>query len=84
MSSELETLIAKSIKRADNTYFFENYNKQAKAVVKALDREGYKVVPKMASEQQIEAGKAAISSGRVRPADLVHTIYAIMVAAAEK
>lgn len=84
MSAELENLIAKSIKRADNRYFFENYSKQAKAVTKALDREGYKIVPKMASEKQIEAGTAAISSGRVRPADLVHTIYAIMVAAAEK
>lgn len=78
---ESEAIIAKAIKKADNSYFFENYTKQAKAVLKALEKEGYKVVPKLASEKQIEAGTAAISSGRVRPSDLVHTIYAIMVAA---
>lgn len=82
--SEIEGIIAKAINRADSSYFFENYSKQAKAVLKALEKEGYKVVPKLASEKQIEAGKAAISKGRVRPADLVHTIYAIMVAAGEK
>jgi hypothetical protein len=79
--SESETIIAKAIKKADNSYFFENYTKQAKAVLKALDKEGYKVVPKLASEKQIEAGTATISRGRVRPTDLVHTIYAVMVAA---
>lgn len=81
--SEIEDLVAKAIKKADNSYFFENYNKQAKAVTKMLDKEGYKIVPKLASEKQIEAGSAAISRGRVRPTDLVHTIYAIMVAASK-
>lgn len=84
MTAEIEDTIAKAIKKADKSYFFEDYNKQAKAVVKMLESEGYKVVPKLASPKQIEAGTAAISSGRVRPADLVHTIYAIMVAVKEK
>lgn len=82
--SAIEETIATAIQKADSSYFFENYNKQAKAVLKALDQEGYKVVPKMASPKQIEAGTAAISRGRVRPQDLVHTIYAIMIAAGEK
>lgn len=82
--SDVEDIIAKGIDKADNSYFFENYNKQAKAVMKLLDKEGYKVVPKLASPKQIEAGTAAISRGRVRPQDLVHTIYAIMIAAGEK
>lgn len=84
MTTEIEGLIAKAIKKADSSYFFEDYNKQANAVLKMLDKEGYKIVPKMASPRQIEAGTAAISKGRVRPADFVHTLYAIMVAAAEK
>jgi uncharacterized protein (DUF849 family) len=82
--SEIEETIAKAIKKADSSYFFENYNKQAKAVLRLLDKEGYKVVPKLADPNQIEAGKAAISRGRVRPADFVHTLYAIMVAAGGK
>lgn len=82
--SAIEETIATAIQKADSSYFFENYNKQAKAVLKALDQEGYKVVPKMASPKQIEAGTAAISRGRVRPQDFVHTLYAIMIAAGEK
>lgn len=81
---EIEDLIAEAIDKADSSYFFENYTKQAKAVLKALDKEGYKVVPKLASPRQIEAGTNAISRGRVRPQDFVHTLYAIMVAAGSK
>jgi hypothetical protein len=77
--SELEQTIAKAIKKADKRYFFENYSKQAKAVLAALEKEGYKVVPKLASPDQIEAGTNAINQGRVRPADFVHTLYAVMV-----
>ena len=82
--SEIEDTIAQAIQKADNSYFFENYSKQAKAVLKALEKEGYRIVPKLASEKQIEAGTNTISKGRVRPTDLVHTIYAVMVAAGEK
>ena len=84
MTSDIEDTIAKAIKKADSSYFFEDYNKQAKAVLKMLDKEGYKVVPKLATPRQIEAGTAAISKGRVRPVDFVHTLYAVMVAAGEK
>jgi len=82
--SDIEDLVAKAIDKADSSYFFENYTKQAKGVIKMLDKEGYKIVPKLADPKQIEAGTAAISRGRVRPQDLVHTIYAIMIASAEK
>lgn len=82
--SDIEDTIALAIKKADSSYFFENYDKQAKAVLKMLDKEGYKVVPKLASPKQIEVGTSTIGSGRVRPQDFVHTLYAIMVAAAEK
>lgn len=77
--SELEETIAKAIKKADKRYFFENYSKQAKAVLAALEKDGYKVVPKTATPSQIEVGTNAIGSGRVRPADFVHTLYALMV-----
>lgn len=82
--SDIQDEISKAIKKADSSYFFEDYDKQAKAVVSALDKAGYKIVPKIAVEKQIEAGTNMISRGRVRPAELVHTIYAVMVAAAEK
>lgn len=79
--SNLHQLIAESIKKADRRYFFEDYNAQAKAVMKALEKDGYKIVPSTPTEQQIDAGKAVVSAGRVRPSDLMQMIYRAMVQA---
>lgn len=80
MSVSIEDEIAEAIQKADKSYFFEDYNKQAKAVIRALHKAGYAVVPKTPSETMVEAGKNAVTSGRVRPADFVKTIYELMVA----
>jgi predicted CoA-binding protein len=77
--SEIQDLIAGAIQKADSSYFFENYNKQAAAVLAALQKEGYAVVPKKPSEKQLAIGKAAVTSGRVKPSDLVEMIYSVMV-----
>ena len=74
-----EQLIAKAIKKADSSYFFENYDKQAKAVVQALAKEGLRVVPLSPTEDMEAAGTDAIRKGRIRPSDLVRTIYEVMV-----
>lgn len=74
-----EEIIARAIQKADRSYFFENYDKQARAVLSALKKEGYSVVPRDPDEDQIEAGKAVVTSGRVRPSDFVTAIYSAMV-----
>lgn len=79
MSKTPENIIAEAIQKADSSYFFEDYTKQAKAVMHALSQEGLIVVPKIPGEKQLEAGKAAVTRGRVRPADLVDAIYTVMV-----
>ncbi len=78
---DLRKDIAKAIKKADKSYFWEDYNKQANAVMDCLKKSGYTLVPSKATEDQIEAGVNSIHSGRVRPHELVAWIYEGMVKA---
>ncbi len=79
MPSGLEDLIAKAIKDADKSFFNENYNKQAKAVVAALKKAGYEVVPNRPPDGLVEWAKENIPFGRLRPADLISQMYSMMV-----
>lgn len=79
---ELREAIAKAIKKADNSYFFENYSKQARAVLAALEKEGYALLPLQPNEQMIKKGLDNIPNGRVKPETLVERIYAAMTKAA--
>ena len=78
---EIKKLIAQAIKKADRSFFNENYDKQADAVVSALVKAGYFVVPAKPDEAILEAGKEAITAGRYRPNDILSQIYAAMVKA---
>ena len=73
-------IIARAIKKADSSYFFENYTKQAKAALRALEKEGYIVAPLASTKEMEEAGAEAILSGKVKPQTLVRQIYEAMTA----
>jgi hypothetical protein len=75
----LKKLIAKTIKKADSSYFFEDYDKQATAVVAALKREGYVVVPKEASEEMCEFAADNMKTGRMKPIEHVGHVYKTMI-----
>lgn len=77
--ASLNKTIAKAIKQADKSYFFEDYTKQARAVLSALEREGYTVVPKQPTEDMLQTGVDCIQSGSVKPQALVSRIYQAMV-----
>lgn len=81
--AHMEDLIAKAIKQADKSYFFEDYNKQAKAVLSVLHKEGYKIVVRNPTEEMQQAGTDIIRKGRVKPSDFVRMIYEAMVAASK-
>ena len=44
--AKLQTTIENAISKADASYFFEDYTKQAKAVIAALDAKGFVVMAK--------------------------------------
>lgn len=74
---ELRTDIAKAIRSADSSYFWENYEKQAAAVLRAIEKAGYAVMPKEAPADIYQKVSGQIPTGRMRPEDLVKRIYTI-------
>lgn len=78
MPSIIET-IALSIKKADSTFFNENYTKQAKAVVEGLRKAGYEVVPVRPPDILVEYATDNLPMGRLRSSELVRALYTIMV-----
>lgn len=74
--------IASAIQQADTSYFFEDYSKQALAVLRVLERNGYAIVPKDPTEEMIKAGSDAILPGKVKPDALVRHVYTSMAKAA--
>lgn len=81
--ANLRKIIARAIKDADKSWFNEDYSKQADAVLRGLKSKGYTVVQLEPTEDQVEAGKEALTTGRYRPTEVVATLYKAMVKAAK-
>jgi len=81
MAADIKTAIAQAIKKADKSWFNEDYDKQARAVLQALAKQGYAVVPRTPSDAAIEAGRDAMQAGRYRPAEVLSQLYRAMVEA---
>ena len=77
-------LIADAIQKADKSYLFEDYTKQASAVVQLLKEEGYVIVPRRATEAMIDAGERAVLNGKVNPRDHVRWVYEAMAGCGER
>jgi len=79
MASKLHGLIARAIKDADKSFFNEDYGKQAEAVIAALNRAGYELVPRRPSEAFTQYMDENMPLGRLRPRELVHALYKMIV-----
>ena len=79
----IEKTIAQAIRKADKSYFWENYTKQARSVLKALEKAGYVVAPITPSKEMVKAGSDAIIGGKVKPSTHVTDIYQVMISAVE-
>lgn len=71
----LHKQIAVAIKRADRSYFFENYDKQARSVIRALEQQGYVILPREPDEGLLKQVADSISTGRMRPEEHVRNVY---------
>lgn len=82
MSKPVLTVIQDAIAKADSSYFFEDYTKQAKAVIAALEREGYKLVPKESPEEVWKKVADNMRTGRLQPQahtkDVVETFFRVV------
>jgi len=76
-------IISNAIKKADTTYFFEDYTKQAVAVLKALEKNGYKIVKSYPTKEMIKQGVWAINMGQIDARELAKDVYLKMIEADE-
>lgn len=84
MNEQLVNFIAKTIKAADRSYFWEDYTKQARAVVGALQSGGYVIVPSDPSLKMIQSGVNAVMIGKTQPHELAKQIYSAMIKSPQK
>ncbi len=84
MSKKVRPIIAQAIQKADSSYFFENYEKQADAVIKTLVEKGFVITPIEPTDTMLEAGKEAIFYGRNNPIALAKVIFIHMLKACAK
>lgn len=82
--NKVETLIAHSIKKADSSYFFENYTKQAQSVMRSLENAGFQIVPEDPSLYMTKAGVEAITLGKNKPQEMSASIWRAMLMAAKR
>jgi len=77
-------VIAEAIKGADNSYFFENYTKQANAVIKSLRQNGYVIVPYYPTVDMVKAAMDELQYGSNKFTNVVMPMYLAMMKAAPK
>lgn len=82
--TDLPTLIAKAIRTADNSFFSEDYTKQAMAVMKALTAAGYEICPKTAPNKLVEYAIDNMPFGRMKPEDFIKEFYTTIVTNARR
>jgi hypothetical protein len=72
-----QTIIENAIQKADSSYFFEDYTKQARAVIAALEAAGFAIMPKDFSEEIWKQVADAMKTGRVKPEEHVKDVYQV-------
>jgi hypothetical protein len=75
MSKSPQAIIEAAIAKADSSYFFENYTKQAQAVMAALEKAGFKIVPGEFSDEVWKQVADQMKTGRLRPDEHVKDVY---------
>ena len=79
MEDDIHTVIAKAIRSADWTIFNENYSKQADAVVKAVNKAGWGIVPLEPDDEAVMTGAKEIEVGQYKPSEVARVVYKSMV-----
>ena len=79
MATDLQELIAQAIKDADKKIFNEDYGKQALAVLSALRRAGFEIVPNKATEGLIDFTCNNLPFGRLKQQEFIRELYLLMV-----
>lgn len=75
--AKLQKTVEDAIAKADSSYFFENYTKQAAAVLAAIDSAGFAIIPKDLPEDLWKQVADQMKTGRVKPEEHVKDVYQV-------
>ena len=75
--AKLQVSIANAIGKADSSCFFEDYDKQAKAVITALDAKGFVVMAKDLPDEVWTQIAKEMRTGRVKPEEHVKDVVQV-------
>lgn len=67
--------IAKTIKKADSSYLFEDYTKQASAVLGMLEQQGYMILPREPKKDLFKEVADKMATGRMKPEEHIKDVY---------
>lgn len=81
---KLQTIIENAIAKADNSYFFEDYSKQARAVIAAIEAAGYALVARDLPEELWKEVSNEMRTGRVKPEEHVRDVFHVALKLAAK
>jgi hypothetical protein len=73
--AKLQSVIENAISKADSSYFFEDYSKQARAVMQALQSAGFMVLPKDVPNEIYVQVSNEMRTGRVKPEEHIRDVY---------
>ena len=73
--AQITSTIAAAIQKADNSYFNENYTKQATAVLAALEKAGLVLMPGGYPDETWKRAADAMKTGRLKPEEHVKNVY---------
>ena len=82
--TDIREVIAVAIRSADKSFFNEDYGKQAAAVISALRRAGFEIVPREASDALVDFACDNLPFGRLKQQDFVKQLYQLLVENARK
>jgi len=76
--------IAEAIQKADSSYFFEDYSKQAQAVMKIIENSGFRLMPKDIEDTFFKEVADAMRMGKMKPEEHVKDVYFTIMRLLEK
>ncbi|MDX2096019.1 MAG: hypothetical protein SFW64_08825 [Alphaproteobacteria bacterium] len=75
--AKLQSVIETAIQKADASYFFEDYTKQARAVMAAVEAAGFVVIAKDLPEEIWTQVANEMRTGRVKPEEHVKDVFQV-------
>lgn len=75
--ARLQSVIETAIQKADASYFFEDYTKQARAVLAAVEAAGFAVIAKDLPGEIWTQVASEMRTGRVKPEEHVKDVFQV-------